>query len=222
MIIRTVLLSALAMPTGLALAADAPFSDPSSLPKVSCDDIHYSEAFLQRYPKAPASCIEGRIYNGEKWAKFKAKVYLVKLPDFITVEMLDVAGNPVETFSLKPDPNDKIVLDAGKSMSFNEYVLEVGEALGCESNANEHRGVLAGAAAAEVAEVAWVIPGERQALSHGRAPGLVVGPWRSGRNPESFGAVVSGRSWGRFPPVDSVIQINVLCRPDLERGGERQ
>jgi hypothetical protein len=120
MIIRTVLLSALAMPTGLALAADAPFSDPSSLPKVSCDDIHYSEAFLQRYPKAPASCIEARIYNGEKWAKFKAKVYLVKLPDFITVEMLDVAGNPVETFSLKPDPNDKIVLDGGKSMSFSE------------------------------------------------------------------------------------------------------
>jgi len=120
MIIRTMLLIALAMPTGFALAADAPFSDPSSLPKVSCTDIQYSEAFLQRYPKAPASCIEGRIYNGEKWAKFKAKVYLVKLPDFITVEMLDVAGNPVETFSLKPDPNDKIVLDAGKSMSFSE------------------------------------------------------------------------------------------------------
>jgi len=118
--IRAVFLSALWMPTGFALAADAPFSDPSSLPKVSCDDIQYSEAFLQRYPKAPASCIEARIYNGEKWAKFKAKVYLVKLPDFITVEMLDVAGTPVETFSLKPDPKDKIVLDAGRSMSFSE------------------------------------------------------------------------------------------------------
>jgi hypothetical protein len=90
--------------------------------------------------------------------------------------MLDVAGNPVETFSLKPDPNDKIVLDAGKSMSFNEYVLEVGEALGCEGNASEHRGVLAGAAATEVAEVAWTIPGKRQSLSPGRAPGLVLGP----------------------------------------------
>ena len=120
MIIRTVLLTALAMPAGLALAADAPFSDPSSLPKVSCDDIHYSEAFLQRYSNAPASCFEARIYNGEKSAKFKAKVYLVNLPDFINVEMLDVAGNPAETFSLKPDPNDKIVLDAGKSMSFSE------------------------------------------------------------------------------------------------------
>jgi len=116
---QTVLLVALAMPSGLTLAADAPFSDPNSLPKVSCDDIHYSEAFLQRYPRAPASCIEGRIYNGEKWAKFKAKVYIVNLPDFITVEMLDVAGNPVSTFSLKPAPNDKIVVD-GKSMSFSE------------------------------------------------------------------------------------------------------
>ena len=119
MIIRTVLLIALSMPTGLALAADTPFSDPSSLPKVSCDDIHYSEAFLQRYPKAPASCIEGRVWNGEKWAKFNAKVYLVNLPNFITVEMLDVAGNPVSTFSLKPAPNDTIEAN-GKSMSFSE------------------------------------------------------------------------------------------------------
>jgi hypothetical protein len=117
--IRTVLVCALLMPSGLAWAADAPFSDPSSLPKVSCGDIQYSEAFLERYPKAPASCLEGRIYKGEKWAKFKAKVYVVSLPDFVTVEMLDVSGNPVETFSLKPAANDKIVVD-GKSTPFSD------------------------------------------------------------------------------------------------------
>jgi len=33
---------------------------------------------------------------------------------------LDVAGNPVETFSLKSDPNDKMVLDGSKGMSFSE------------------------------------------------------------------------------------------------------
>jgi hypothetical protein len=116
--IRSAFLMALSMPTGLALA-DTPFSDPNSLPKVSCDDIHYSDAFLKRYPKAPASCLEGRIYNGEKWAKFKAKVYIVNLPDFITVEMLDVAGNPVSTFSLKPAATDKIEVN-GTPMSFSE------------------------------------------------------------------------------------------------------
>ena len=116
--IRSVLAVALLTPTVAALA-DTPFSDPSTLPKVSCDDIHYSEAFLQRYPKAPASCLEGRVYNGEKWAKFSAKVYLVNLPDFITVEMLDVAGNPASTLSLKPGPNDKILVN-GNPVSFSE------------------------------------------------------------------------------------------------------
>jgi hypothetical protein len=119
MTIRILLPIALLTTAGAAVA-DTPFSDPSSLPKVSCDEIQYSEAFLQRYPKAPASCIEARVYNGEKWAKFKAKVYLVNLPDFITVEMLDVAGNRLETFSLKPAASDKIVMDGGKSKSFSE------------------------------------------------------------------------------------------------------
>jgi len=106
------------MPSGLALA-DAPFADPGTLPKVSCDDIHYSEAFLQRFPRAPAACLEGRVYKGEKWAKFNAKVYLVNLPDFITVEMLDVAGNPISTFSFKPPPSEKIVVN-GNGISFSE------------------------------------------------------------------------------------------------------
>jgi hypothetical protein len=56
-----------------------------TLPKVSCDDIHYSQAFLARYPKAPAACLEGRVANGEKWAKFNAQVYIANLPDFVTV-----------------------------------------------------------------------------------------------------------------------------------------
>ena len=111
-------LAMLAIPVGLALA-DTPLSNPDSLPKVSCDDIHYSSAFLEKYPKAPAACLEGRLANGEKWAKFNAKVYLVNLPDFVTVEMLDVAGLAVTTFSLKPSPTEKVVVN-GQGVPFSQ------------------------------------------------------------------------------------------------------
>lgn len=117
--IRTILpLAMVVIPVGLALA-DTPLSNPDSLPKVSCDDIHYSSAFLEKYPKAPAACLEGRLANGEKWAKFNAKVYLVNLPEFITVEMLDVAGLAVTTFSLKPSPTEKVVVN-GQSVPFSQ------------------------------------------------------------------------------------------------------
>ena len=116
---RTILpLALLVIPVGLAMA-DTPLSNPDTLPKVSCNDLHYSSEFLQRYPKAPAACIEARVANGEKYAKFNAKVYLVKLPDFITIEWLDVAGMPTSTFSLKPPPGEQIVVN-GKSMPISE------------------------------------------------------------------------------------------------------
>lgn len=116
---RTMLaLTVLVLPISLALA-ETPLANPDALPKVSCNEIHYSQAFLQRYPKAPAACLEGRVANGEKWAKLNAKVYIVNLPDFVTVEMLDVAGLAVTTFSLKPSPNEKIVVN-GQSMPFSE------------------------------------------------------------------------------------------------------
>lgn len=117
--IRTILpLAAVAIPISLAMA-DEPLSNPEALPKVSCNDIHYSSAFLEKYPKAPAACLEGRLAHGEKWAKFNAKVYLVKLPDFVTVEMLDVAGLAVTTFSLKPSPTEQVVVN-GQGVPFSQ------------------------------------------------------------------------------------------------------
>ena len=117
--IRTILpLAVVAIPISLAMA-DEPLANPAALPKVSCNDIHYSSAFLEKYPKAPAACLEGRLAHGEKWAKFNAKVYLVSLPDFVTVEMLDVAGLAVTTFSLKPSPTEKVVVN-GQGVPFSQ------------------------------------------------------------------------------------------------------
>ena len=107
---RSVLiLAALAAPASLALA-DTPLSDPDSLPKVSCDAFNYSPAFLKRYPKAPAACIEGRVANGIKYAKFNAKVYL-NGPDVTTVNLLNVAGDTTSTFSFKAPAGAKVIVN---------------------------------------------------------------------------------------------------------------
>ena len=70
---------------------------------MSCTSIHYSAAFLAKYPKAPAACLEGRKANGETYGKFNAKVYL-NGDGITTVQMLNVSGDPVTTFSFKAKP----------------------------------------------------------------------------------------------------------------------
>ncbi|HUO19546.1 MAG TPA: hypothetical protein VMU44_07225 [Steroidobacteraceae bacterium] len=115
------LLLAFVMPTGIALAT-TPLANPTKLPKVSCDTFHYSDAFLARFPMAPAACREGRVLDGREWARFDTRVYLIDYPQFITVRMLDVRGNPVSTFSFHPAPNARIVMN-GRSIPFSQVKL---------------------------------------------------------------------------------------------------
>jgi hypothetical protein len=112
------LLGALALPASIALADTPSLSDPSSLPKVSCSEFHYSASFLQRYPKAPAACVDGRVYKGVKYAQFNAKVYLAS-PEFITVELLNVAGDTTSTFSFKPPAGAPVTVN-GKVEKFSD------------------------------------------------------------------------------------------------------
>jgi hypothetical protein len=107
---------------GLALIAPVSFAwaqkvDPNKLPQVSCSDLKFSSTFLDKYPMAPAACLEGRVYQGVKYGKFDAKVYLNSLPDFITVQLLDVSGNemPNSTFSVKPKPGAVVYIDGKKT-----------------------------------------------------------------------------------------------------------
>ncbi len=50
--------------------------DPNDLPQVACSDLKWGAAFVKKYPKAPQACIEGRVYQGKRYAKFDAKVYI--------------------------------------------------------------------------------------------------------------------------------------------------
>ena len=105
-IIKTRIPLALAAFVSAGLAfADTLSSYPDSLPKVSCDEFHYGDAFLHRYPMAPAACQEVKVADGERWAKFAAKVYLVELPDFVAFEIPDLEGFTT-TINIEPRPTD--------------------------------------------------------------------------------------------------------------------
>ena len=93
----------LTLMVGLSPVWAADSFDPDKLPQVPCSAIHFSKAFLEKYPSAPSACIEGRVYKGQKYAKFNARVFL-PMTDRITVEMLNPNGDSVTTFSFKPSP----------------------------------------------------------------------------------------------------------------------
>jgi hypothetical protein len=114
--------TALSLPLAVAAAFAKPV-DPSKLPKVECTEVKFGEAFLARYPKAPAACIEARELEGQRYAKFEAEVYLTG-PEITTVNLLNTKGDVVDTFSLKPGPDQKIKIN-GKDTKFSE--LRVGE-----------------------------------------------------------------------------------------------
>jgi hypothetical protein len=111
--------AAIILPLSLAaLPASAQKIDPDKLPKISCTDLVYSHAFLDKYPKAPAACLEARVYKGAKYAKFSGKVFIPGT-DVITVQVFNVAGDPLLTFSFKPSPAARLVVN-GKTESWAE------------------------------------------------------------------------------------------------------
>ena len=113
--------SALALPLsiGAALAADPMESDT----KIACTEVKYSSEFLDKYPQAPAACLEAVEKGGKRYAKFNAKVFL-NSADRTTVQLLNVKGDPLTTFSFKPGPDAGVNID-GKKTKFTD--LKVGE-----------------------------------------------------------------------------------------------
>jgi len=123
-IAKWMLLSALALPASIT-AAHAATVDPDKLPQVACSQLKFSAAFLAKFPRAPAACLDGRVYNGMRYAKFQAKVYISD-PQFMTVQMLDASGATVTTFSFKPGPDQGVHVN-GKLEKFHD--MSVGEML---------------------------------------------------------------------------------------------
>jgi hypothetical protein len=118
---KLLLLSALALPLTIGVAHAV--VNPEDLPQVACSDLKFGAAFLKKWPRAPEACLDGRVYKGQRYAKFEAKVY-INSPAFTTINMLNAAGDTVQTFSIKPGPNNQVLVN-GKDKPFHD--LAVGE-----------------------------------------------------------------------------------------------
>jgi hypothetical protein len=116
------LATALALPLsiGTALAAESPMATDHPIP---CSEVKYSSEFLSKYPDAPAACLEAVEKDGKRYAKFQARVFL-NSPDRTTVELLNVKGDPLTTFSFKGAPDAHVLID-GKKTNFSD--LKKGE-----------------------------------------------------------------------------------------------
>jgi hypothetical protein len=103
---------------GAATSGSKPI-DPNKLTKVECSALKFSEEFLKKYPDAPAACIEAREYNGKRYAKYNAKVYL-NSADRTTVTLQSPAGKDLSTFSFRPAP-DATIRANGKATKVTDF-----------------------------------------------------------------------------------------------------
>jgi hypothetical protein len=108
--------TALALPLAISTAlAESPMASDK---KIACTEVKYSSEFLAKYPDAPAACVEAVEKDGKRYAKFVAKVFLTS-PDRTTVELLNVKGDPLTTFSFKPGPDAAVDIE-GKKTKFTD------------------------------------------------------------------------------------------------------
>ena len=115
---RGILVStSLSLFSGLTTAASSAI-DPNQLPKVECSSLRYSQEFLDKYPRAPAACLEARVYNGETYLKVQGKVYLIDKPA-LTFDVMDPYGNTLGTVTVKNPKSLRVIID-GKAVDASE------------------------------------------------------------------------------------------------------
>ena len=104
------LLAAMSVSLSCVVTSAAEPVTPETLPRVECASLHYSDDFLQKYPKAPAACREARIYQGETYMKVQAKVYIKQAP-MLSLDILDAYGNTLGTVLVKQPKSLRVLID---------------------------------------------------------------------------------------------------------------
>jgi hypothetical protein len=105
--------TAFALASSVASAAPSTV-DPEKLPKVECSALHYDPAFLTKHPKAPAACLEARVYKGQTYMKVKGQVYIAGA-DAMTITFQNVAGDPLDTFTVKRSSPVRVIVNGNES-----------------------------------------------------------------------------------------------------------
>jgi hypothetical protein len=106
----------LSLCSGVTIAAEA--VNPDKLPRVECSSLRYSEDFLQKYPKAPAACLDARVYKGETSMKVKAKVYVTEEP-ILSVDLMDRYGNTLGTVLVRKPQSIRVLVN-GKEVGASD------------------------------------------------------------------------------------------------------
>ena len=106
----------LSLCSGATLAAEA--VNPDTLLRIECSSLRYSEDFLQKYPTAPAACLEARVYKGQTYMKVKAKVYVKEKP-MLSIDLMDPDGNTLGTVLIRK-PQSLRVLINGKDVGASD------------------------------------------------------------------------------------------------------
>lgn len=120
---RALVASALVLPFAVGTAfAESPMASDH---KIACTEVKYSSEFLAKYPDAPAACLEAVEKGGKRYAKFNARVFL-NSADRTTVELLNVRGDRLSTFSFKPAADAGVVIN-DKKVKFTD--LKKGETI---------------------------------------------------------------------------------------------
>jgi len=95
--------------------------NPDKLPEVKCSSLHYSEAFLNKYPKAPAACLEARVYKGMTYMKVKGAVYVVDYPT-TSFAFADKFGNTLGTVTVSNPKSLRVIIN-GREVSASQLRL---------------------------------------------------------------------------------------------------
>jgi hypothetical protein len=106
----------LSLCSGATIAAEA--VNPDTLPRTECSSLRYSEDFLQKYPKAPAACLEARVYKGETYMKVKAKVYVKEKP-MLSVDLMDPYGNILGSVLVRKPQSLRVLINGKEVDAFD-------------------------------------------------------------------------------------------------------
>jgi hypothetical protein len=73
---------------------------------------------LQKYPKAPAACLEARVYKSETYMKVKAKVYVSDKP-MLSVALLDPYGETLGTVLVQKPQSLRVLINGKEEDAFD-------------------------------------------------------------------------------------------------------
>ena len=86
---------------------------------LSCiKDITFSQEFLAKYPRAGAACTQVIESNGQKWARFDAKVHSMQ-PGQATFDFIDNHGQAVANMTFAFDPDAQVFVHGKPKLASN-------------------------------------------------------------------------------------------------------